>query len=163
MTTPPDLFVAQHQSLVIIHRALLDNFTVLTGCDVEPERAERAGPMGRFLLAHHDAENAVLFPFLRRSTRMTSEDIGFLDAREREHVVVHDLCERLLAAAGAPHPSHAEIAVVARAIVEAVTPHFSEEERGLTPERLRAMLTPESVVELGREQEAFRARVAPRI
>jgi hypothetical protein len=163
MTEHAALYAAQHMSLVVIHKALLDNYVTLATCDVDPTQAARATPMAKFLLAHHDAEAEVLFPFLRKRTRLTSADVGFLDAREREHRVVHDLCERLLAEAGAPQPRTTEIAVVARAIVEALTPHFVEEERGLTPERLRTMLTPDEVTELVREQETFRAGYASRI
>jgi hypothetical protein len=163
MSTSPDPYAAQHMSLVIIHKALLDNYTTLATCDVDAAQVERATPMARFLIAHHDAEALVLFPFLRKRTRLTSEDIGFLDAREREHRVVHDLCERLLAEAGAPHPSSKELAVVARAIREVLEPHCAEEERGLTAERLRAMITPEEIAELAREQEVFRAGYPARL
>lgn len=163
MATSQDPYAAQHTSLVIIHKALLDNYTTLSTCDVDAAQVERAAPMARFLLAHHDAEGLVLFPFLRKRTRLTSEDIGFLDAREREHRVVHDLCERLLAEAGAPHPSSNELAVVARAIKEVLAPHCAEEERGLTAERLRAMITTDEIAELVAEQEAFRAGYPSRV
>ncbi|MBS2018625.1 MAG: hemerythrin domain-containing protein [Deltaproteobacteria bacterium] len=163
MADGQDPYAAQHMSLVIIHKALLDNYTTLATCDVDATQVERAGPMARFLLAHHDAESLVLFPFLRKRTRLTSEDVGFLDAREREHRVVHDLCERLLAEAGAPHPSPQELAVVARAIKEVLEPHCAEEERGLTAEHLRAMIAPEEIAELVAEQEAFRAKYPGRI
>jgi hypothetical protein len=167
MTEPSALdlapYAAQHMSLVVIHKALLDNYVTLATCDVDASQAARATPMAKFLLAHHDAEAEVLFPFLRKSTRLTSADVGFLDAREREHRAVHDLCERLLAEAAAPHARVGEIAIVARAIVEALTPHFVEEERGLTPERLQAMITPEEVAALVREQEIFRAGYPSRI
>jgi hypothetical protein len=163
MSTRPDPYAAQHLSLVVIHKALLDNYATLATCDVDPAQLERAAPMARFLLAHHDAEALVLFPFLRKRTRLTSEDVGFLDARDREHRVVHELCERLLAEAAAPHPSGEEAAVVARAIREALAPHCAEEERGLTPERLRALIAEDEIAELVREQEAFRAGYPGRV
>lgn len=146
-------YATVRDGLAFVHVALVGSFEKLAAGNVE-----RAGPAARFLLAHHDGESLVLFPYLRKRTRLASTDVAFLDACERDHVVVKALCERLLTAAEAPHPSAGEIATLARAILDDLVPHVRAEEEGLAPERLRLVLTPSELQELGREQEAYRAR-----
>jgi hypothetical protein len=144
-----DLYEQHHTHLVRVHAALRDALRAIVG-------AETAIAAGQFLLGHHHAESAVLFPGLRRHGRLASDDIAFLDARDREHAELHGLCERLLDEAGRGAPRVAELRVVADAILLRFLPHIAEEEEGLAPERLRRLIQPAGLAELGRELEALR-------
>ncbi len=157
----PDPFVLQHEGLVKVHQAIV---SVLGRVAFASDAALALDVLvpnalggGRFLLGHHDAEGQVLFPGLRRLGRLKSADVAFLDARDREHHELHALCERLLGGAGAPHPDAGELVTVARAILERFEPHVAEEEAGLSPERLAAMIDAEGLAAIGRELEARRA------
>ena len=149
-----DLYVAQHQGLVQVHEALVAALRAV----VAAPTAAQALAAGNFLLGHHHAESAVLFPGLRRHGRLRSDDVAFLDARDREHVQLHELAERLLGEAGAPHPRASELAILAGAVLDGFVPHVVEEEAGLAPERLRRLIDPAGLAQIGSELEALRGR-----
>lgn len=156
---PIDLHVAHHEGLIHVHRALAAALHEIG--EAAPDAAAdaiapRALAASRFLLGHHHAESAILFPGLRRLGRLRSADAAFLDSCERDHRRLHALCERLLASAGAPHPASREIALLGREIEAAFLVHAAEEEEGLAPERLRAMIGREGLEEIGRELEVLR-------
>lgn len=139
-----DIYTLNFEGLVTIHRAIE---AALVGVrDVPTARAA-----GGFLLAHHDAESHVLFPGIRRAGRLRTTHVSFLDARDREHVELHTLCEHLLAAT-----STTAIIELAHETVQLLRAHVREEELGLAPERTREMLTPDEFAAIGREIEAFR-------
>lgn len=157
----PDPFVLQHEGLVQVHQALVVALGGVAAADADGLSLELLVPhalgAARFLLGHHEAESRVLFPGLRRHGRLRSADAAFLDAREREHHDLHALCERLLGAANGPHPVAREISALAREILDAFVPHVAEEEKGLSPDRLAAMIDPEGLAEIDRELTKLRA------
>jgi hypothetical protein len=160
-----DPYTLQHEGLVGVHRALADAFAPIvagatTPLDVLVPQARGAAS---FLLAHHDMESKGLFPGLRRYGRLRSSDVSFLDACDREHHALHELCDRLLAAAAAPHPSAATIAGLARDTLAVLAPHTREEEAGLAPANLRLMIDVPGLTELGHELEAMRARALAKL
>jgi hypothetical protein len=144
-----DLYEQHHTNLVRVHAALGDALRAIVD-------APTAIAAGQFLLGHHHAESAVLFPGLRRHGRLASDDVAFLDARDREHTELHGLCERLLGEAGRGAPRTLELRTIAGAILMRFLPHIAEEEEGLAPERLRRLIQPAGLAELGREMEALR-------
>ena len=151
-----DPYVALYETLVVIHRAISGAFTdviALASTDL-PNIVSGAAAAGGFLLGHHDAESRELFPTFRRSGIMRSTDIAFLEGLDREHVALHDLTERLLAETGSPHPRAAELILLSKEIATAFGLHIRGEERGLSPERLRTMITREGLDELARLQES---------
>ena len=144
-----DLYEQHHTHLVRVHAALGDALRAVVD-------AATAVAAGQFLLGHHHAESAVLFPGLRRHGRLASDDLAFLDARDREHTELHHLCERLLGEAGRGAPRGAELRTIASEILLRFLPHIAEEEEGLAPARLRRLIDPAGLAELGRELEAAR-------
>ena len=160
-----DLYIAQHEGLVMVHRALASEFApIVAGATTPletliPATRQAAG----FLIGHHHMESDFLFAGLRRHGRLKSADIGFLDARDRDHRDIHQLCEALLATCGALHPHSATIATQARELMAILTPHTQEEEVGLAPDRLRLMIDESGLAELQRELEAARAATIARM
>lgn len=154
-----DPYRAMHDQLVTIHRALGAAFAEVIALD--PADVARLVPAtagaGGFLLGHHHAETHVLFPALRRSGRLRSTDVAFLEGLDREHHALHALAERLVAEANAPHPRPAEILTMAKEVAAAFALHIRGEEAGLVPERLRTMIDLDGLAALAREQEAMRA------
>jgi hypothetical protein len=139
-----DLYEQHHTNLVRVHAALGDALRAVVD-------APTAIAAGQFLLGHHHAESAVLFPGLRRHGRLASDDVAFLDARDHEHTELHALCERLLGESRAT-----ELRTIAGEILLRFVPHIAEEEEGLAPERLRRLIDPAGLAELGRELDALR-------
>lgn len=154
-----DPYAAMHQQLVTIHRALGAAFA--EAIVIDPNDLTRLVPAtagaGGFLLGHHHAESTMLFPALRRGGRLRSTDVAFLDGLDREHHALHDLAERLVAEANAPHPRASELVTMAKEVAAAFALHIRGEESGLAPERLRTMIDLDGLAALAREQEAMRA------
>src|SRR5688572_29715647 len=133
MTTETDVYVLQFEGLVMIHRAIegaLQQVVDGAGAPLAELVPGARGAAG-FLLAHHDAESNILFPALRQYGRMRSTDVSSLDARDREHVELHALCDRLVAAAARTAPTAAEIAALARETRDRLRAHVAEEEISL--------------------------------
>lgn len=160
-----DIYVAHHEGLVGVHRALLDAFSPLVGAEDQPvERLlQPARAAVAFLVAHHEMESSALFPGLRKYGRLRTTDVAFLDARDSDHVALHRRCEEMLATIGALHPHAATLVAQARDIVAMLAPHTREEEEGLSPARLREMIDVDGFTALGRELEARRAEVMARL
>jgi hypothetical protein len=153
-----DPYVEMHEALVTIHRALGAEFASVLAIDPADRQGlvSAAGRAGGFLLAHHHAESTFLFPALRRSGILRSTDVSFLEGLDREHHALHEICERLVGEARAPHPRGRELLVLSKEIAMAFGLHIRGEEKGLAPERLCTMITAEGLAELGRELEADR-------
>ncbi len=158
MTTAPDPYVSMHETLITIHRALQGAFAeviALQGGEL-PAIVAAASGAGGFLLGHHHAESALLFPALRKSGILRSTDIAFLQALDTEHHALHDICERLVGETRAPHPRANELVTLSKEIATAFGLHIRGEEKGLAPERLRTMITLDGLRDLQREQDAMR-------
>ncbi len=161
MDEPIDPFVAHHDGRLRVHAALVAGVRAL----VQPVTLDLLVPQAlgvcRFLLGHHIAEDEVLFPSLRRSSRLRSTDVVFLDACDLQHRELHSLCDHLREAASGPHPQVTVIRSIATELEAALTRHVCEEEAGLVPECLREMIDRAGLDALGREIEAVRRRFAP--
>lgn len=158
MESPADPYVAHHEGLIRVHRALLASFGSLATSEV-PE-LDRWIPQllqtCEFLAAHHRAESSVLFPGLRRAGRLRSSDAAFLARADGEHERLERLRERLVNAARSAHPRASALQPWNAELCELLTRHTAREEAGLAPERLRAMISPEALHAIGRELEALR-------
>lgn len=167
MTTPTqthDLYVAHHEGLVQTHRALARAIHAVAAATADVSLhtlVPQTLAAGRFLLGHHDAESSILFPGLRRLGRLRSSDAAFLDGCDRDHLRLHVLCDRLIANANAPHPIASEIVRLATEIEPILSAHVAEEEAGLAPERLRAMIDHEGLEAIGRLLEERRRQHRP--
>jgi hypothetical protein len=158
---PTDPYAALHTSLIEIHHALVGSLRAVEAAAASANLGilgQQVLAAGGFLLGHHEAESTVLFPILRRAGKLRSTDIAVLDRCDREHHVIHSLCERLIASGSAAHPSASEIATLSRELLAAFTAHIGEEEKGLAPDRLRTMMDVDDLAVLAREQAAFQAR-----
>jgi hypothetical protein len=104
-----------------------------------------------FLLGHHDVEDQVLFPALRRAGRLRSADVAFLDACVAEHRAIHVACLGLRAHADAALASpgwRADLERRARDLTAALAPHLAAEEAVLTAPTLAAMISGDELVAL---------------
>jgi len=158
---PEDPYVLHHAGLIQVHRALGAALDAVARSDPSAPLAlvvERAQGAGGFLLAHHHAEDTILFPGLRRLGRRRDVDLAFLDACAREHAALHALTERLVEHAARPHPLAPELRKLAAELGQALAAHVRREELGLSPERLCAMIDAEGLACIGKELEAARAR-----
>lgn len=160
-----DLYVAQHEGMIGVHRALADAFAPIVGGARTP--LETLIPQTRgaasFLLAHHEMESRGLFPGLRTHGHLRSTDVACLDARDAEHHDIHRLTEELLATTNALHPHSATIASQARSLMALLEPHTREEENALAPARLREMISEEGLAILGAELEAMREKLLAKL
>jgi hemerythrin-like domain-containing protein len=152
-----DPFIEAHDGLVTIHHALIGSLHAVSAATQIEVIVPQALSAGGFLLGHHQAEDTILFPGLRRLGRLRSTDVAFLETCDRAHHELHALCDRLLGAAKASHPDAKEIARLARETQQALSAHVAEEEAGLAPERLREMISAEGLLEIRRQSEAARA------
>ncbi|MBX3230706.1 MAG: hemerythrin domain-containing protein [Labilithrix sp.] len=153
-----DPFVAYHEGLVAVHRALAEELRRLA--DVDTADVARAHGVGGFLLGHHHVESAIVFPGLRRHGRLRSTDVAFLDARDAEHVAVEAACRQLAAMSASASASAADIARLGAELLAMFEPHVAAEEDGLRPAVLRTMISREGLDAIGREVQAHHARRA---
>lgn len=153
-----DLYAAQHEGLVNVHRALAGALQGVIDAAHEPIETliSRARGAGGFLLGHHHAEDSVLFPGLRKYGQLRSTDVAFLATRDAEHHALHALCERFNAAT-----DRVQLVGYARELSTMLRAHVSYEEEGLAPARLREMVSVEGFTVLMRELDELRARLGP--
>lgn len=153
-----DIYTAHHEGLVQVHRALAASFQAVIDAAHAPllELVPLARRAGGFLLGHHEAEDAVLFPGLRKYGRLRSTDVAFLATRDAEHHALHALCEHFNAATKAP-----QIVGYARELASMLAAHVALEEEGLSPARTREMIDEAGYQALSRELEELRARRGP--
>jgi hypothetical protein len=145
-----DPYIAGFEGLVDIHRRIAVAFDDAIAAPTDLTLAKRAGT---FLLAHHTLESEVLFPILRREGRLRSADVSFLDPFDRAHHELHGLCERLLVA------GPGSVGSLARTIREVLFDHVADEERGMTPERMRTLISIEGLDEVQRRGDELRERL----
>jgi hypothetical protein len=153
-----DAYVAWHLGFVEVHSLLRTRLVAVR--DGAPARAlETLGPdvlgLGGFLRGHHRMEDEILFRMLRTHGRLRSTDAACLDARAREHREVDRLCEQLVCAAMTSDGRPA-LHAIATELEALLGPHFAAEETTLGPDRLREMLSPTSMEELGEQIRASR-------
>ena len=161
--TEIDPYEAHYAGLVHVHALLHEALSQLARADAATDAAllvQRAHGAAGFVLAHHHAEDTILFPGLRRLGRGRSTDLAFLDARDREHVAIHALADRLLDHARRPHPVAGELITLGGELADALARHVAEEEAGLAPARLREMIAPDGLARIGAELEAARLQAS---
>ncbi|HYO94281.1 MAG TPA: hemerythrin domain-containing protein [Polyangiaceae bacterium] len=158
MESSVDAYVAHHEGLVRVHRALLASFALLA----RPGKTELDAWIPQllqgcqFLESHHHAESSVLFAGLRRFGRLRSSDAAFLDSADDEHTQLEILRRRLLNEARAAHPRASAIQSWNAELRVVLTRHTAGEEAGLAAERLRDMISLQGLHAIQRELEALR-------
>jgi hypothetical protein len=110
---------------------------------------------GRFLLVHHESEDRIVFPALRRHGRLKSTDAAHLDRWTSEHRDVNAAGEAL-ARAGEQVASRGRAALdhvrsMSAELGALLEPHLGSEEELFTPQRLAEIIPPEAVGEIDRE------------
>jgi hemerythrin-like domain-containing protein len=161
-TDPHELYARQFR---LAHEALrrnLDHFVALIDGDHELDLAafgEIVRLYADFLVVHHDSEDEVLFPLLRKSGRLRTTDAAHLERWSAEHRDVNRV-GRLLGRAGAAlEPAgRAKIPLVRRLsleLVELLRPHLAYEEELINAERLREMVSARAIARAGRRAARF--------
>jgi hypothetical protein len=149
-----------HRGLVQVHSELREGAS-----SIEAAVAQDDDLTGRLvagfcvtLLNHHKAEDVFLFPAFRAAGRLRTSDVGFLAARDREHVDIHRLCLELRDA-GKRHQGggdgaaawRASVTRLIRDLAAASLPHFAEEEAVLTPAHVATMISGGELVAVYRD------------
>jgi hemerythrin-like domain-containing protein len=160
-----DVYTLQFEGLVTIHRAIDGALQSVVDAAADPIAVlvQRTRAAAGFLMAHHDAESDVLFPALRRYGRLRSTDVSALDARDREHRDLHELCDRLAGAVDRSAPAPAYIAALAAETRDRLRAHVAEEEQNLAAARLREMVSLDELAAINLELEAFREKAQARL
>jgi hypothetical protein len=155
-------FWLSHEAL----RRNLDRFVTITDRDEAFDVAafgEYVGIFEQFLTVHHDSEDEVVFPTLRRHGRLKSTDAAHLDGWTGEHRLVNVAGEALARAAqnlrGGSRAGLAEVASRSRDLNELLRPHLAAEEQLFTPEHLAEIIPPEAVGEIDRAARSRFSRV----
>ncbi|MBL8915975.1 MAG: hemerythrin domain-containing protein [Archangium sp.] len=153
----PDLYDAQAEGLTQVHRMITAALDEVAAQSRLAAAVTQATGAARFVLAHHHVEDTVLFPGLRE---LGNGATAFLDARDREHRVIHSLAERLLEHAAAPGPRVTELVSLSGELRRSLAAHVAEEEAGLSAENLRQLITVPNFTQLVARLEAARAGAA---
>jgi hypothetical protein len=158
-----DLYDQQFEGLRHVHGLLTEQVSSLSQLASLEALVARAKEAGGFLLGHHHMEDTILVPGLRTKGRGAER---FLDARDREHHVLHALTERLLAEAKAPHPRESELQLIGSELHVKLLEHLRQEEVDLSPEHLRQIIGLQAfsgvVAEIDAARAAAQARFAQR-
>jgi hemerythrin-like domain-containing protein len=137
------------EDLTFGHKALRRNLktiidVALAGGAPPAAFFEFVGVYRTFLLAHHQGEDDVLFPALRKHAK-SAADVAFVEARAEEHKTVHGLLEEIEdAVRGASSDvgeALARIGSLCQKLQRDLLPHLDAEEANLTPDRLEAWLS----------------------
>jgi len=156
-TDPHELYARQFR---LSHEALrrnLDHFVALVDADGELDLAalgEIVELYGDFLVVHHESEDEILFPLLRRSGRLRTTDAAHLERWSAEHRDVNRL-GRSLGRAGAAleHAGRAKLPLIRSLsieLAELLRPHLASEEEIIVAERLREMVPARAIAGAGR-------------
>jgi hypothetical protein len=149
-----DLYDQQFEGLRHVHGLLTEQVSSLSQLTSLEPLVARAKEAGGFLLGHHHMEDTILFPGLRTKGRGAER---FLDARDREHHVLHALTERLLGEANAPHPRASELQRLGSELHVKLLEHLRQEEVDLSPEHLRHIIGLTAFAEVVAQIDAARA------
>lgn len=160
MNDPNDPYRTYHEGLLQVHAELASRLRALVAIAPLDVLVPRTLDVAGFLHGHHAVEDQILFPGLRRSGRLRSTDVAFLDACDRQHREVHAIGERLAAAAREAHPRAEAIRALVVELDGVLSEHLRDEEAGLAPERLREMIDRAGLDAIGHELDAMRRRFA---
>jgi hypothetical protein len=159
-------FRLSHEAL----RRNLDRFVHLVDLDDGLDTnafGEYLGLYGLFLMVHHESEDRVIFPTLRRYGRLKSTDAAHLDRWSEEHHQVNAAGEALVRSgqrlARSGRAGLREVREVSLELAQLLQPHLASEEELLTPGHLAEMIPPHAVGEMDREARRLfgRARTIP--
>jgi hypothetical protein len=155
-------FWLSHEAL----RRNLDRFVTIIDRDEEFDVAafgEYVGIFGQFLIVHHESEDEVVFPTLRRHGRLKSTDAAHLDGWTGEHRLVNAAGEALARAGqnlrGGSRAGLKDVVSRSRDLGELLRPHLAAEEQLFTAEHLAEIIPPEAVGEIDRAARSRFSRV----
>jgi hypothetical protein len=149
-----------HRGLVQVHGELREGASGIEAAVAQDDELTRRRVAGfcLALLNHHKAEDVFLFPAFRAAGRLKTSDVGFLAARDREHVEIHRLClelrdvgKRLRREEGAGAAWRASVTRLISDLAAASSPHFAEEEAVLTPAHVATMISGRDLVAVYRD------------
>jgi hemerythrin-like domain-containing protein len=135
--------------LVLVHRVLRRNIERISESAKHPDPVDAAVLADftdlnlRFLQHHHEGEDQILFPALRRHNALRSSDGAFLEVRQAEHREVHRAMAGLATAADDLRRGHVGLGPLTRMANELrlmLTAHLDSEELGLNAEHLTQMI-----------------------
>jgi hemerythrin-like domain-containing protein len=146
-------FRLSHEAL----RRNLDRFVAIAGREDELDAdafGAYVGLFGRFLIVHHESEDEVIFPTLRRYGRLKSTDAAHLDGWTAEHRAVNAAGEALARAGERARTGGrlalTEVGRLSRELADLLRPHLASEEELFTPVRLAEIIPPQAVGEIER-------------
>lgn len=143
--TVADPFADYARRFWLSHEALrrnLDRFVEIAERDEPVDRTALGQYLdlyGKFLTVHHDAEDEVIFPTLRRHGRLHTTDAAHLDGWTAEHRQVNAAGEALTRAGqglGSRGEALAEVGRMSRELRDLLRPHLASEEELFTAARL---------------------------
>lgn len=95
----------------------------------------------KFLVAHHQSEDAALWPALRAAVAENADQAGLVDELEAEHAVIEPLLKAIDAAGADPDHGHQRFGDIVDELIAKLTAHLRHEETdGLS--LIDASLTP---------------------
>jgi hypothetical protein len=117
------------------------------------------GLYGQFLIVHHQCEDLVVFPMLRRHGQLRSTDAAHLDGWSAEHRAVNAAGEALVHAGDQlEHTGRAALPEVRARSAELralLLPHLAAEEELFTPSRLAEIIPPQAIGEIERQSRTL--------
>ena len=110
---------------------------------------------GKFLIVHHESEDQVIFPTLRRYGRLRSTDAAHLERWSTEHRDVNAAAEELTRVGGrvrdGGQQARLDVARASRELETLLTPHLASEEELFTPTHLAEIVPAKAIGEIDRE------------
>ncbi len=81
----------------------------------------------KFLVAHHQSEDAALWPALREAVAANLGQMGLVDALEAEHAVIEPLLAAIDAAGADPDYGHQRFGGIVDELITKLTAHLKHE------------------------------------
>jgi len=115
---------------------------------------EFVGLYAKFLIVHHESEDRIIFPTLRRHGRLRSTDAAHLEKWSSEHREVNALGEALMRAGRGIRDGERgpllEIRRLSQKLEALLAPHLAAEEEVLTPGHLAEMAPASAIADIDR-------------
>jgi hypothetical protein len=113
------------------------------------------GLYGKFLVVHHESEDRIIFPTLRRHGRLRSTDAAHLDKWSSDHREVNVLGEALVRTGGGIRDGRGSALIEIRRLSQdldvLLAPHLAAEEEVLTPGHLAEMVPASAIADIDRQ------------
>ena len=143
------------------HEALRRNLGRLVDLVDRDERfdlqafADYVSLYGRFLVVHHESEDRIVFPTLRRHGRLKSTDAAHLDRWGAEHHDVNAAGDALVTAGQRVRDGGrarlGDLRKCCQDLQQLLAPHLTSEEELFTPQHLAEMIPPEAIRDIDRQ------------